>query len=741
MIKLIFIDEDEKSIYYDFNKKNIRLGREATNDIVLKKTGVSRMHCEIREDDGEFYIRDLKSTNGTYLNNEKISEARLYPGDQIQVGGYVFKFTSEIGSKKTDISDETSSIIEIIRTVDKLEAKNSNDTSIDDEALETTFDEEIDVLKNDYKKLRKGYQKLIMFFDLSNVLIKIASNEELLANLEDTLLEEFNYAERIAIFINNENSDMLELVKEKSKIVLSDSEKPLPYDLIKKSVETNKAFNAIEAVVSSKRSKEKTTEHRIMRTMMIAPMSIKEKPIGVLYVENWSQPYCFQDFDLELLNSFANQIGIAFENNSLYERLDKAYEKAYADFLSEYLEKRKAVEEIQRHLQRITTLNKINEALASRLSPNELYPLIFEKIRNVIPTDAFFITYFESLEKEPTTLIYFDTVAKKIVQVDKKPNLPPDIFTQILKDKKPILLYYEEDAEDLKNLTNKPLSLIYVPMILGDNVVGILSVQSYQKNIYDESHLELLQNIANQSALFIENARLFDNLKKQQISLENLSSEIIKTQENERKRISRELHDGIGQILTAIKINLEIRKNKKEVDIKKIAKETEENIKLIERVIEDLRRISHDLRPSMLDDFGLLSTIQSYVKDYEQLTGLQVVLNLDLQNKEAFLPDQEINLFRIIQEGLSNIAKHSKATKASIKLFLSNGEINLEIEDNGIGFDINKIEDFQPKDFSFGLLNMKERCKILGGELKIISHLNKGTKLFVKFPIPNIKNS
>lgn len=737
MINLICIETGGESKNYNLTKKRIIIGRDTDCDIIFREGRVSRNHCEIIEDNGEYIIRDLNSTNGTYVNSKKIMEAKLFFEDRIQIGKHIFKFVSDASSMKPLPHDTSAPFIEIIRTADKPEAHSADRTHIS-QGKETYFEDDFEIITSEYRKLKRGYGKLILFFNLSNALIKIASNEELITNIEELLLKEFNFADRCAIFIIDEKTGQPFAIREKSKIALDEQEKKYPQELIDKAITQKKSFNAVEGVTTKKKSSEKTTEHIVIRSMMISPMCIKDKIIGLIYVENWTQPYCFDDFDLELLGAFANQIAIAFENNSLYEKLDKSYEKAYADFLAEYQEKRKATEEIQRQLQRITALHKISQTLASRISAEELYPLIFEKIRDIIPVDAFFIAYIHDINKELTPLICYDTTENGIARTIDFSKFKSDKIQVVFSSQQPMLIFKKDYLDFLKKKSKKsPESIIYAPMKIGNNVVGIMSVQSYQKNIYDDSHVELLQNIANQAALFIENARLFDSLKHQQQILEKHSSEIINAQELERKRIARELHDGIGQILSAIKINLEIVRMKALGGGQGVAESVSENAKLVDRILDDLRRISHDLRPSMLDDFGLAATIQEYVKEYQNLTGIKVKLDVNLPKDAIFKPEQEINLFRIIQEGFTNIIKHAKATESKVFLNLSNGKVKLAIEDNGIGFDETKIP-IEKKKKAFGILNMQERTKMLHGEFKIISSPNKGTKIDINFPIKKL---
>ena len=159
--------------------------------------------------------------------------------------------------------------------------------------------------------------------------------------------------------------------------------------------------------------------------------------------------------------------------------------------------------------------------------------------------------------------------------------------------------------------------------------------------------------------------------------MKNLSRYLIKAQEEERKKIARELHDEIGQILTAIKINLELLKRK--VD-KELQNQIDENINLINRAIDEVRDISLNLRPSLIDDLGLTSAIKWYVEKIKEKSNLEINYILKFDPKE-FSKDFSITIFRIIQEGLTNVVRHAEATEVLLKVIQKDNEIEISIKD------------------------------------------------------------
>ena len=221
------------------------------------------------------------------------------------------------------------------------------------------------------------------------------------------------------------------------------------------------------------------------------------------------------------------------------------------------------------------------------------------------------------------------------------------------------------------------------------------------------------------------------NINEERIRLlrERLS-QTVRAQEDERQRIARELHDQAGQALTALKLGLgHFQKQAPE----KLFKQVEELKNLTVTTMEDIRNLSLDLRPSMLDDLGLIPTIRQYCKMFARRTGI----NVDLDVPESFPRQQgevEITVFRVIQEALTNTAKHAKAKNVLITLETGPSELNVNIEDDGIGFEVEKALRKQGKE-SIGLFGIRERIELLEGSFSIISTPGNGTLLEFTVPI------
>ena len=212
--------------------------------------------------------------------------------------------------------------------------------------------------------------------------------------------------------------------------------------------------------------------------------------------------------------------------------------------------------------------------------------------------------------------------------------------------------------------------------------------------------------------------------------LQTLSRRVLEVQESERRRIAIELHDELGQSLSAIKINLQSAELFKDLDPAEL---NAENIRIVEDAIQQIRRISLALRPSMLDDLGLAPAIRWLADQTATRTGLDVQFQVAPQ-AVRLLPEIETACFRITQEALTNIAKYANANQVLIELSHSGEYLNLSITDNGQGFDTAVMQENATQGKSIGILGMQERAMLIGGKLTIDSAIGQGSKITLQCP-------
>jgi signal transduction histidine kinase len=233
----------------------------------------------------------------------------------------------------------------------------------------------------------------------------------------------------------------------------------------------------------------------------------------------------------------------------------------------------------------------------------------------------------------------------------------------------------------------------------------------------------------------IEQRRIMENLRESEGQCRLLSSQLLAAQETERKNIAREIHDSIGQTLAAINFGAdsvlaELRRGNSGDAIAKL----ENVVSMIRNASDEIRRIQMDLRPSMLDDLGILVTLNWFCREFEKVySTIRVEKRIGIEEEEIPQP-LKITLYRIIQEAFNNIAKHSRGDHAVLSLEGNRSGIVLTIEDNGQGFDPEEARKRYRK--GMGLSSMRERAEFSGGNFSIESGMGKGTTLRMTWPPP-----
>lgn len=291
-------------------------------------------------------------------------------------------------------------------------------------------------------------------------------------------------------------------------------------------------------------------------------------------------------------------------------------------------------------------------------------------------------------------------------------------------------------------------SLAMAPIRL-NNPLGVIGVYWSTNVTSSAAELQLLQTLADAAAKAVENVQLIEGLErtisdrtadlqavnraeaeviKMKESLELLNRHLDEVRETERAAIAREIHDQLGQSLTALKIDVNYLHDK-------MADASEEQSKLelmsgmITEMIKDVQRIASELRPPILDDLGLVSAMEWYIREFEKRTGVKCRTNFD--SVQFPMEKKNLTLYRILQEALTNVSRHSGAKKVEISLSQVSNLVSFEVADNGTGFDSNKIDSFT----SLGFLGIRERLKQHEGHLEIETSPGKGTRLKITLPI------
>lgn len=280
-------------------------------------------------------------------------------------------------------------------------------------------------------------------------------------------------------------------------------------------------------------------------------------------------------------------------------------------------------------------------------------------------------------------------------------------------------------------------AFICVPLRAKDEVLGVLNVASHMPRSFTTNDMQLLYAIGDQLGIAIEHARLYERLRAARERYRRLARQTLAAEEEERRRLARELHDETSQALSGLALQLQAL-----VDIAvKSGSQDQEFIgklkkvqSLVVQVHSEISRLISNLRPALLDTLGLIPAIRRYAET--RLNPLGIDVSVETRGKEKRLPSEvESVLFRWVQGAIGNIAQHSKAGNASLVLEYREDELYLRVKDDGQGFDVSKITNIEESGRGRGVFSMKERVGFLGGVCSIESQPGKGTTVWARVPI------
>jgi PAS domain S-box-containing protein len=312
-------------------------------------------------------------------------------------------------------------------------------------------------------------------------------------------------------------------------------------------------------------------------------------------------------------------------------------------------------------------------------------------------------------------------------------EIPKKVFEGFLSRENPVL--------EIKNVQEHPnlpyfevakkadiKTLAIAALFRGDELIGaLISAFTRQLKGLPKDEIELLQGLADQASSAIENAELFEQVRAGRERQRRLAKSLVEVQEAERRHIAKELHDHLGQLLTGLQFMLERTKHqssgKQRTDLEEIQNSVTD-------IIGQVREMSLNLRPSMLDDMGLVPTLHWHFDRYTKQTGIHVNFRCDEFPKRLPL-NIETAAYRIIQEALTNVARYAQVNEVLVGLVLQEKTLWVEVLDNGKGFDLQSVSD-RP---TSGLGGMRERASLLGGYLVLESFIDQGTQIVAALPL------
>ncbi|MFC1965733.1 GAF domain-containing sensor histidine kinase [Chloroflexota bacterium] len=391
-------------------------------------------------------------------------------------------------------------------------------------------------------------------------------------------------------------------------------------------------------------------------------------------------------------------------------------------------EKEKSQEEILKTNRELSILNHITYALNQSLDLEVIMQAVAE-------------TMLDTLEVQASWVRLSDRTSG-IPGAQANNGVPVEMLDKLMETVSAITSGEEMAASACRSLAlandtdscARPLCHFAITSLKSKGImVGTAGVASMMQP-FDQQSLQLLDAIGNQIVGAVERCRMYEEMQLARDVRGELLHTVISVQEEERKRIARELHDETGQALTALRLGLERLMLGPTSSAEELKDQVSRCLSLCHQADEDIDRIILDLRPALLDDLGLVESIRFYTDMRLGTEGVQVTVRVS--GKERRLPGEtESAVFRVMQESITNIVKHAHAKGVTVDLKFETDRLVVEIEDDGCGFEVSQLANPQNPRHGLGLLGMRERMNIVGGILNIMSKPGIGTRIKAVVPI------
>jgi signal transduction histidine kinase len=278
-----------------------------------------------------------------------------------------------------------------------------------------------------------------------------------------------------------------------------------------------------------------------------------------------------------------------------------------------------------------------------------------------------------------------------------------------------------------------------MPLTAGGRVIGSLVFCTlYDATPFSPRDVALARAVADQLSVAIDNATLYDEVQQNVRLRGELLHRVVSAQEAERQRIARELHDGTGQTLTALGLGLAAAADRLDSDPVAVRRQLADMKQMNAQVLQEVHNVIADLRPSILDNLGLVPALRGHVSAFETRTGIQA--QLIVQGKATRLkPEVETTIFRIVQESLTNVARHAAARSVLVQVVFGDEGVQISTHDDGRGFDVARALAGEDGRAAWGLLGIQERASLVGGVAELLSAPGQGTTVRVAIPQPFIE--
>ncbi len=439
-------------------------------------------------------------------------------------------------------------------------------------------------------------------------------------------------------------------------------------------------------------------ENSQIRAILAVPLIVKEQVIGALGLVDVSGRVFTED-DVRLAQAFADQAAVALENARLYADAERRRVEA-------------------------ETLSGLVRTITATLDPASVLRRVAAAARELCGSD---IAHILLRDAESDTMFARYGVGHAVDEADA-PRIARGRGAggQAWSTGRPFRTANRPNdprvRDDYPEAARREgiIATLVVPIWISGQVEGLLYVSNRADRSFTDRDEAILIRLADHAAIAIQNATLYSRLQ-------GLSGRLMEVQEAERRHLARELHDEIGQLLTGLRLTLDVP----EPQSPALGERLGQAQALVQELLERIRALSLDLRPSILDDLGVLPALLGHIERYMSQTKIRVHLEHSGLDRR-FAPETETGVYRIVQEALTNVARHGHVDEVTVRLWATDDVLGVQVEDHGAGFDPDAV---LGAGRSGGLAGLRERAALLNGHLTVETHPGRGVRLTAEVPL------
>lgn len=445
--------------------------------------------------------------------------------------------------------------------------------------------------------------------------------------------------------------------------------------------------------------------------------------------------------DSELAEVIAEMVSVAMLQSRTIDGLEKVRETLETEVregaarLREAEERFKALAGEAERRARATAdaLREATVVLTRSLDRETVLVTLLDRLRRLVPFDRASVMLVEAASRVSVRAV-FDGDRVVPLPAEERPEFEAadhPIVQGILTTGAAVLIPDVRVHPGWSLPTERPdeASWMGVPLFARGTVAGLFSLSKREAGYFNEEHVRLAEAMSSQASVAVENAVLFEQMQASTARMQSLSRRLVEAQESERRNIARELHDEAGQSLASLRFGLRLL----EREIDEGGSVTGQVAELMERtdaVIDGLHRLAADLRPASLDHLGLEAALRQYSRSAASKFGLAVHFKARGFTSERLPPAVETALYRVVQEAMTNVVRHARATRVDVLAERRGDRVMVMVEDDGVGFEPDRVQHGE----HLGLLGSKERAEALGGTLTVESAPGAGTTVVVEVP-------